>query len=63
MMDHKEMCYNWVEERKEEAEDGWWILDGSDAYERVQGPFDTEEEVDDILWPRALNEAHEKYLP
>lgn len=60
-MDHKEMCYTWVEDHKEEGDNSeWWIIDGYGK--RVEGPFASEALVDDILWPRSFEHAHERYL-
>ncbi len=43
----------WVERHKEEdGEGGWWITDGED--ERIEGPF-SEEDIDIILWDRAVS--------
>ena len=62
-MDYKEMCFNWVEDRKEEADlDEWWQIDPG-TEERISGPYRTEAALDDVLWALALEQAHETYLP
>ena len=62
-MDHKEMCFNWVEARKEEDGQGrWWWIDPS-TFRKVCGPFKSEQELDDVLWPEAFEHAHEAFLP
>lgn len=59
-MGYKEMCFNWVEEHKWEEDNGFFITD--DNAETFDGPY-TEEEIDDILWERAVNgEALEPFL-
>ena len=51
-MGMKEMCFDWVEERKTTDEDGnFWIQDPNTG-EILEGPY-TEEEIDDILWNRS----------
>ena len=54
-MSHKEMCADWVEEHKLEDDGGWWICDSDGT--PTEGPFPTEEAVDEILWKRACEES------
>ncbi len=62
-MDHKEMCANWVEDRKEEADiEEWWEIDPH-TFERLSGPYKTEEALNDVLWPKAFDHAHEVFIP
>jgi len=60
MMDHKEVCLSWVEERKFEGDDGKWYVN---EYGELKDSFDDEDALDDYLWTRAIQEAHENYLP
>ena len=57
-VDHKDnmRLLRWVDEHKDQDERGWWICDSPGW--PSQGPYATEQEVDDILWPRAFEEAH-----
>ncbi len=53
-MSHKDRCQAWVEERKWKNDDGSWQI-----YDPVDGlledhVFSTEEEIDNVLWGRAL---------
>ena len=59
-MNHKDLYITFVEDRKEQTEDGWWVCEPDGP--PIQGPFKTEQEVDNILWPRAFDEAYEAYL-
>lgn len=61
-MDHKEMCMAYVECRKLEHGNGLWSICEPHTGVAIEGPY-TEEKVDEILWDRALEEAHEDYLP
>jgi hypothetical protein len=60
-MDHKEMCIRWVEARKFEREDGRWQRCDSDG-EPWGSIYMTETELDDALWPEALDRAHEDFI-
>lgn len=43
----------WVERQKHEDSDGrWWV---ENYGELTDGPYDTEEEIDGVLWQRALD--------
>ena len=44
---------NWVERHKHETDAGQWWITSNDV--PSEGPFDTEEEIDAILWERALD--------
>jgi len=62
-MDHKEMCFNYVEERKDQDDDGrWWIII-PETGERIAGPYESEAILDKLLWEMAMVHAHERYMP
>ena len=54
-MSYKERCYNWVEARKMEDSDGlWWEVE-PESDTKLEGPYKTEQEIDDVLWKMALD--------
>ncbi len=61
-MNHKDICINYVEARKFEEEDGWWWIEPHSG-DHIEGPFPSEEKLDDVLWPYALDHAHENLIP
>lgn len=49
-MGYKELCCEWVDNRKEETSDGQWYIVDWPEETRIEGPFATEEEIDTRLW-------------
>jgi len=66
-MDHKELCCSWVEERKFEDDEGkWWYAEYDTCTKTdkmIEGPFESEDAINDYLWPLAIECAHEDLIP
>lgn len=53
-MSFKERCYDYVEDRKSENDDGTWRVCDPITRKPEDRVFATEKEIDDYLWPIAI---------